>query len=241
MEVLANTRLLSQDVITKVSASVRRSMSSFNLDLAGTVVLADLQTVAKRTALTGTSAWLDIFLLAPGLHKQATASDLCKGEYPACAAMTTGYVFRVENPATVYYLQSAGRPGHLTTLRVGPVKDGTSRLTVSDLAYSASVSLTLIVLAYLANFGDRFGVAAMTALIAVRIINTIIIRRRARPGWFGAPEPGVQSDLLVLLSQDRWIRIQGATDDVKAITSGTWLAECTPLENFMLALGTLLT
>lgn len=241
MEVLANTRLLSQDVIPKVSAGICRSMPRFNLDLAGLLVLADLQTVAKRTALTGTSAWLDVFVLAPGLHKQTAAPDLCKGEYPACAAMTTGYVFRVENPATVYYLQSVSRPGHLTTLSVGPAEDGTLRLTVSYLGHTAAIFLTVFVLAYLIIIEDFFGVTAVAILIAVRFINTIVIRRRARPGWFGAPEPGIQSDLLVLLSQDRWVRIQGATDDVKAITSGTWLAECTPTENSMLALGTLLT
>jgi len=72
-----------------------------SLDAAGLVALADLSTVARRTALTGTSSLLDAFVLCPGLHRQQEAPELNGGEYPACAAMTTGYVFRVENPATV--------------------------------------------------------------------------------------------------------------------------------------------
>jgi len=43
-----------------------------------------------------------------------------------------------------------------------------------------------------------------------------------------AHEPGVLGDLLVLMSQDRWIRIKGLTDDLKAVTAGQWLQD----ENF---------
>jgi hypothetical protein len=84
----------------------------------GLVALADVDTVATRTACTGSASFLDAFVIVPGLHRQQHAMDLSKGEYPACAAMTTGYVFRVENQATVLYLQKVGRTGHLTTLEV---------------------------------------------------------------------------------------------------------------------------
>ena len=79
--------------------------STVSLDAAGLVALADLTTIGIRMALTGTSALLDVFVLCPGIHRQQAAPELHGGEYPACGAMTTGYVFRVENPATVLYLQ----------------------------------------------------------------------------------------------------------------------------------------
>src|SRR3954463_11983732 len=74
----------------------------FSLDAAGLVALADITTAQERTALTGTSSLLDLLVLVPGIHLQQNATELNRGEYPACAALTTGYVFRIENPATVY-------------------------------------------------------------------------------------------------------------------------------------------
>jgi hypothetical protein len=57
---------------------------------------------------------------------------------------------------------------------------------------------------------------------------------------FGALEPGVKGDLLVLLSQDRWVRIRGLVDDLKAVASGSWLRKPTALEQFMTTLATIL-
>jgi hypothetical protein len=92
--------------------------SNVSLDAAGIVALADTKTIALRTALTGTSAFLDKFVLCPGIHRQQSAPELNRGEYPACGAMALGYVFRVENLATVLYLQKVGLTGQLTTLSV---------------------------------------------------------------------------------------------------------------------------
>ncbi|CAK3897889.1 Hypothetical predicted protein [Lecanosticta acicola] len=255
MEQLANARTFMESNLGELASFLLKSAGKVNLDLAGLLVLADLQGVAQWTALTGTSAWLDIFIIAPGLHRQAAAPDLCKGEYPACAAMTTGYVFRVENPATVSYLQRVGRPGHLTTLSVWNTAErtGAARRFLSSIydfeegrtgptiAYFVAVALTMAVLDALILVRDLWGIATIATLMLVRFINVAIIRRRSRPGWFGAPEPGFRSDLLVLLSQDRWIRIQGLTDDVKAVTSGAWFQECTLLQNVLLTTATLLT
>ncbi|KAF9525596.1 hypothetical protein CPB83DRAFT_859270 [Crepidotus variabilis] len=47
--------------------------------------------------------------------------------------------------------------------------------------------------------------------------------------WKRAREPGVKSDLLVLLSQDQWVRMKGIVDDLKAATSGQWLHDQTAL------------
>lgn len=131
-----------------------------SLDAAGIVVLADLTIVAKRTALTGTSSWLDCLLIAPGLHRQQAAVELNQGEYPACAAMTTGYIFRVENQAMVLFLQKVGKTGHLTTLEVENLDKGSSKWlrAISDfrtasaaasLAYITAVLLTVACLVLL--------------------------------------------------------------------------------------------
>jgi hypothetical protein len=59
-------------------------------------------------------------------------------------------------------------------------------------------------------------------------------------GRFGALEPGVNGDLLVLLSQDRWVRIRGLVDDLKAVTSASWLRETTAAESSATTFATLL-
>ena len=224
----------------------------------GLLPLADLGTVTQRTALTGTAYWLDTLVLVPGSHAQQDAHALHRGEYPACAAMTTGYVFRVENPATVFFLQRVGRTGHLTTLRVSDVRGVNSvwsRLLwavsgVYDLrgggsligtaAYFTAVGLAVAVLWTIVSWRDEAAVTFFGVLVLARLINVLVLRRRAAPTWFGYPEPGTRGDLLVLVSQDRWIRIQGLVTDLKAVTSGQWLREATSLESSFVNFATLL-
>ena len=71
-------------------------------------------------------------------------------------------------------------------------------------------------------------------------MNVAVIKRRAKTGWKGASEPGVTGDLLILLSQDRWIRMRGMVDDLKAVTSGQWLEDMAAVESFACAGATLL-
>lgn len=47
-----------------------------SLSAGGLLALADLNTVAQRTAITGGSSWLDALVLAPGLHYQQAADAL---------------------------------------------------------------------------------------------------------------------------------------------------------------------
>ncbi len=192
--------------------------------------------------------------MCPGIHRQQSAPELNGGEYPACGAMTSGYVFRVENPATVLYLQKVGFTGQLTTLSVAR----TDRLetqsfkslsmlftfqnasVVSSFAYLLAVCLTVVALVLLALSKNWWGLVVIVFLCVSRLCNVIIIRRRTNVSWQGAPEPGVKGDLLILLSQDRWIRMQGMVDDLKAVTSGQWLREMTFVESSVAAFATLL-
>ncbi|KAI1623510.1 hypothetical protein EDD37DRAFT_426545 [Exophiala viscosa] len=180
------------------------------------------------TALSGRPTWLDSLMFCLGMQAPLTPSSLNEGEYPAVAAMTTGYVFRVENQATVMYLQRIGRTGHLTTLDVSPVAAGANRpwglpgwyiIMYLPLLVPAHA---LLISAPLAS--DRFFMRSTLLLLLSRLLSVASFRARTSPSWHGEAEPGVKGDLLVLLSEDRWVRMKGAVDDLKAVTSGSWLS-----------------
>lgn len=230
-------------------------MDIVRLNAAAIVALAGLTTIAERTALTGSSDFLECLILCPGLHKQQSATNLNKAEFPATAALTTGYVFRVENSATVHYLQRVGRTGHLTMLNVhAPDPDNPSikgrkgllvpsRLLSEPLSFLLHLSVlmpTPIAIAVLVNLHDWWACTVIAMLILCRLLNIVVIRRRSSTFWAGASEPGVRGDLLILLSRDRWIRMRGLVDDLKAVTSGEWLRDPTGLENLAINTATVL-
>ena len=227
---------------------------NIRLDAAGLVAIADLSTIALRTALSGNAAYLDTLVICPGLHRQQASPDLNLGEYPVCGALTTGYVFRVENQATVVFLQRMGRTGSLTTLMVRRWNDSaTSWLKClsslysyqnasagSALAYFAAVALTITAFILLGLARDYWGLVVLSLLMFARLLNVWVIRQRAKTGWHGEPEPEVKGDLLVLLSQDRWVRLRGDVDDLKAVTSGQWLKDQTFFQSSVSAVATVI-
>ena len=227
-----------------------------SLDATGLIALADLTTIAQRTALNGNACLLDLLVLCRGIHHQQHATDLNKGELPPTAALTSGYVFRVENQSTVFYLQKMGVCGHLVTLAVEELphsrknQDTTTRILeafmnpksvdMSFLFYVIPIVLTLFALAFMILIQDFWGLAVLLILICSRGLNVMVIRRRSQPAWNGTREPGANGDLLILLSQDRWIRLQGKVDALKAVTSGQWLRDMTFVERSLTAVATLL-
>ena len=226
-------------------------IEGLSLDVSGLIALADLTTIAEQTALNGTSGFLDPLTLCPGIHRQQHAVKLNGGELPPTAALTSGYVFRVENQATVFYLQKVGISGHLVTVTVKEISDkrigaagslyaSISSISASNLLYAAPVLMTLAALVFTILVNDWWALVVLLTLISARTLNTIVIRRRSVPGWRGVKEPGVKGDLLVLLSQDRWIRLQGQVDALKAVTAGQWLKDMTFFESSLAAIATLL-
>ncbi|KZV75861.1 hypothetical protein PENSPDRAFT_741509 [Peniophora sp. CONT] len=213
----------------------KSSITDISLDSAGLIALADLATVSERTALIGTSWYLDALFLAPGLHRQQDASNVNGGELPAVGAMTSGYVFRIENQATVFWLQRVGRPGHLVDARA--IRE---LRQLSFILYAVGIALTVSCFVFLGSIHDYWAVAVLGMLVVARAVNVSVFRRRAAGGWKGAKEPGVQGDLLVLLSQDRWVRLRGLVDDLKLVTSGQWVRDVEPVEGFAVAGATLL-
>ncbi|KIP03228.1 hypothetical protein PHLGIDRAFT_252141 [Phlebiopsis gigantea 11061_1 CR5-6] len=223
-----------------VQASTRDMNRSF-LSALGLVALADLRVIQYRTALTGSASFLDTFLLAPGLHRQQAAAELNNAEYPAVGAMTTGYIFRVENQATVSWLLDIGRTAQLTTVEVLP-PSASSQGVFPSVPYLAGVALTAAVFSKLVAIEDWWALGALSVLMLARLLNVIIIKRRTKLGWKGYREKeDTRGDLIILLSQDRWVRLRGYVNDLKIVTSGCWLADMSPLDILAVNLGTILT
>lgn len=227
------------------------NIGSFRVEAGGIVAIADLPTIASRSALTGGATWLDIFVLCPGIHLQQRAAELAnQGELPPTAAMTTGYVFRTENQAMVGYLQRTGKAGHLSDAHVvmarhegrqNPFSAMATTGVLSTLLYLAAVVLTVSTIVVMgAVFREWWTVGILLVLVLARAMNTWVIRQRMEADWKGAKEPGKYGDLIILLSQDRWVRLRGLVDDLKAVTSGQWLRDMTPLQSFTAAAATLL-
>ncbi|KAK0219458.1 hypothetical protein EDD85DRAFT_348060 [Armillaria nabsnona] len=237
----------------------KSTISGITLEFAGLVALADLPTVAVRTALMGTASWLDILVLAPGMHQQQSADEVNRSEFPQTGSLTNGYVFRIENPATVSYLQRIGRTGYLVTALVEPkqhYKDAknpyfdpsppqyhtfyTAGVSVA-LLYLLCPILTVIVFALVGSIRDWWALAVLGMLVLSRMINVFVIKRRASDSsiWKGAEEKG-DGDLLIVLSQDRWIRMQGKLSDIKRVTAGQWLRDEDRVESLAIGVATLL-
>lgn len=169
--------------------------------------------------------------------------------------MTSGYVFRVENQATVMFLQKVGRTGCLTTLSVSAlpeeekswlkrflirIYDFRAATMMVTTVYLTAVLLTIMMLVYVLYAQDWWAFAVISLLMLSRTLNIYVIRCRSKPGWWGQREPGAKGDLLILLSQDRWIRMQGDVDDLKAVTSGQWLQDPTFFQSSLVAFATLI-
>ena len=171
------------------------SITSFKLQASGLVALADIKTIANRTALTGSASYLDILFLAPGIHYQQTSSEINHGEYPTTGALTSGYVFRVENQATVGFLQRVGKTGHLVCVSVS--SPSTFRRSIfatgvlSSILYLCGIALTIVTAVLLGIIHDWWGLGVLGLLMLARLLNTVVIRRRSKMGWKGIPEPDV--------------------------------------------------
>lgn len=116
---------------------------NFSLSASGLIVLADLSTVAQRTALRGGSSWLDFLLLVPGLHYQQAADELARhgGGLPPGAAGAAAVPLtaievvdgdrpvshRIVNQAVVNYVLRTAREGRAVVLDVGEIAPARSR------------------------------------------------------------------------------------------------------------------
>lgn len=136
-----------------------------------------------------------MLVLCPGLHHQQKAPELNRGEFPACAAMTSGYCFRVENPATVLFLQKVGRTACLTTIQVSRPNENIwqrkldflcgfgSPNRLSTLAHGLAAAVTLIAISLVVSLHDWWALTVIVVLMLARLMNVLVIRSRAEIGW----------------------------------------------------------
>ncbi|KAJ6787179.1 hypothetical protein PWT90_05567 [Aphanocladium album] len=116
-----------------------------SLSAGGLLALADLNTVAQRTAITGGSSWLDALVLAPGLHYQQAADALEQENVPSLAAelgLTAAVETRpdgtevrryvIRNIATVNYLKRLWGSGDVAEGSTVTINVGAARQTNSD-------------------------------------------------------------------------------------------------------------
>ncbi|KAL7921035.1 hypothetical protein ACQKWADRAFT_296742 [Trichoderma austrokoningii] len=118
---------------------------NLSLSAGGLLALADLNTIAQRTAIAGGSSWLDAFVLAPGLHYQQ-AADLLTPEYgagrPVLLVGSKHYV--VNNVAMVEYLRRLWeREGKYGVVTLYVEMDSEGGFAGSVLTFASSLSLLL--------------------------------------------------------------------------------------------------
>ncbi|RYO79933.1 hypothetical protein DL766_007425 [Monosporascus sp. MC13-8B] len=97
---------------------------NFEPSAGGLLALADLGTIAQRTAIVGGSSWLDSLILAPGLHYQQAAealNDKLRASYDAVEIYQGKALLRysVTNQATIRYLQRLASSGQRVVVDVG--------------------------------------------------------------------------------------------------------------------------
>ncbi len=165
------------------------------LQATGLIALADLPPITVRTTLSGTASYLDTLVLALGMHQQQSASEINRGEFPITGAMTTGHVFCVENPTTVYYLQSIGVAGHLVTAHVYSRENLVSErlrsfFVPATLLYMLCPALTLIIAVSLVLIRDWWALGVLGGFMVSRLINVIVIKLRDKNGWKGQRRSG---------------------------------------------------
>ncbi len=129
------------------------------------------------------------------------------------------------------YLQRMGQTGSLVTVEVSDNNDKAPRNKMRNMARRGVLYLPTTTI-LLGCCGILFTgrslhpscMASIALLLLSRLLSIVTLRARTTSPWHGESEPGVKGDLLILLSEDRWIRMKGLVDDLKAVTSGSWLA-----------------
>ncbi|KAK8071011.1 hypothetical protein PG997_011214 [Apiospora hydei] len=139
---------MAEELLKRAAASfpnwTNTPIPRFSVSAGGVIALADLSTIAQRTAIAGGSSWLDALLLAPGLHYQQAADALANSgssgmdnstgggsspSYSAIEQLREGKTstYNITNPATVRYLQrmaaAAQRDGYPVMVDVGTLPE----------------------------------------------------------------------------------------------------------------------
>lgn len=214
------------------------------LTTSGLIALADLRTVARRTAIRGGSSWLDAAILAPGMHHQQACDFLDRGT-PELLAVGPGPGRVVRNSVLANYLVGLRGDGKVLTLEIGPIDgkrfrdeksdSGTHPLDwLSHFFYLLSPLLTVSALLFMLLFRDTWAIGLTLALMASRLLNIWAIKNRTEP-FLPAARDAIPSEYTVDLGGST-ARLRGLDVDLQALT-GKWLRAQTVIDGYLEALA----
>ncbi|ROW10227.1 hypothetical protein VMCG_01968 [Cytospora schulzeri] len=207
---------------------------NFSLSASGLIILADLSTVAQRTALRGGSSWFDFLLLVPGLHYQQAANELHHGETAVLPAIEVGrdgtpVSHSIVNRAVVSYVLRSAREGRTVVLDVG-------ELPVKTPGWRAR---------------GLWALGLLLALMASRILNIYVIKQRSRtpkppppPKTLPPPfsshshsHPNNNSSritqYIIDIDPTTTVILRGLSTDLQALTTTVWLRPKTHVEGYL--------
>ncbi|KAK3987456.1 hypothetical protein QBC44DRAFT_331560 [Cladorrhinum sp. PSN332] len=208
---------------TFIPGWVQKPFPNISLSAGGLLALAHLQTVEERTAITGGASWLDILVLAPGLHYQQASDELFrKGGEAIVGLVDKGngsaerpvqldlegadsdrpQSIKVNNAATIQYIQNVAKPGQVVTLEVGRLVASKGRYKlkrsnsgrhasawleqnsaglgwVSHLLYLLGPLLTCGTITLAVLFKDWWCLVCIISLMLARLLNVWVIKQRA--------------------------------------------------------------
>ncbi|EKM56397.1 uncharacterized protein PHACADRAFT_194016 [Phanerochaete carnosa HHB-10118-sp] len=215
--------MLAEEDVHSFTHEDRPTIGGIRLGAAGLVALANRKTIARRTALIGSASFLDVLLLSPGIHCQQEAAEINGGEYPLTGAMhsAAGWIFRIEIPATFRVEGSFGLFGELLRIEFW-----------ASILFLIGITASIVAIVLLvAVFRDWWALGVLGMLMLARVLNACVIKlRHDKYGFKGKKEGNSPCDFLIILSQDRWVRMRGGVDDIKEVAAG--LREPGTLESF---------
>ncbi len=222
-------------------------LSTFNP--AGLVAHVGLSLFTIRVPSTAPLSYIDVLSLALRIYNRQSDEFLMAG------AMKTGGTCRIGNSATLSFLQTIGRTGHLVTARVfpnpshnpglSPLNRHLHSLFVADvpatLLYLLAPALTVTTAVFLGYIQDWWGLGVLVTLVLSRLINVVVARQiwRSNKRSSLGKKSGFEGALFILCSRDRWILLRGAEDDLQTLIAGQGSRDKSLMERFAVSFAAL--
>ncbi len=224
------------------------SLSPTLIQASDVVLLAKLATSPEEV-----HSFIDAFSLAFNMHGPQLPSSIyaCDVSVPGATRVGDSPPSHVENPTTSRFLQNIGRSGYLVNAKVSLSSSPYPQLSPlnrhlrssfvagvpATLLCILSPTLTVIAAVFLACIQDLWALGLLMTFVNSKMINLVVARHRSVQDLSG--EPGGEYDLLIRLSQDRWIRLQGAEADLRTVVACQGLRVQSGMEGCAVSFGTI--
>ncbi|KAL2142417.1 hypothetical protein VTI28DRAFT_1189 [Corynascus sepedonium] len=193
---------------TFIDGWTSKPFPSLAFSAGGVLALADLHTIAQRTAIAGGASWFDVLVLAPGIHYQQAANELFhRGGATAIIEIIdelhpSSVRLQLNNAAIAHYIQKVAKPGETVTLDVGRAvaakglykvrrSNTGSHVTawrnrekpksgwLSHALYLTTPVVTVASVSLVVIFKDWWSLISIMALMTSRLLNIWVIKQRA--------------------------------------------------------------